>query len=134
MTPMGELREPPEWMAEALCRGVPTEVFFPHRGDRIPGPIRDACVVCPHAVECLSFALIEEIRFGQWGGLGERARGALRARGVYRTAAVTVRYRSGVVTMERHQPAPCSVVEARAALVDFIAHAPVRRVEQLVAV
>jgi len=65
------------WRAQALCRRVDPEWFFPPRG----GSLREArqvCGRCPVRAECLRYALDYSIRHGLWGGLSERERGPLR--------------------------------------------------------
>lgn len=63
----------PEWQARALCAQTDPEAFFPEKG----GSTRDAkriCGRCDVKSECLQFALMNDERFGIWGGLSERER------------------------------------------------------------
>ncbi|MFD3545149.1 WhiB family transcriptional regulator [Streptomyces sp. NPDC058655] len=70
------------WQAEAACRGVGPEVFFPPVGVR--GQEREAreeaakalCAVCPVRARCLEHALRVAEPYGVWGGLTEKERQA----------------------------------------------------------
>ncbi len=67
----------PAWMARAACRGWPTAMFFPTRGET-PGPAREVCDACPVRVECGDYALSDPDVDGLWAGMTARERGALR--------------------------------------------------------
>lgn len=74
-------RPRPEWHADGLCSQVDGDLWFPEKG----GSTRDAkriCLSCPVLVECRSYALAHEERFGIWGGLSERERRQLRRQAV----------------------------------------------------
>lgn len=67
-----------DWRAEAACRGMDTELFFPVTDQ---GPcvlqIRQAkavCYGCPVTQECLSWALRTRQEFGVFGGMTEQER------------------------------------------------------------
>ena len=80
-------REGIEWQDDALCAQTDPETFFPEKG----GSTRDAkkvCGACQVREECLEYALLTGQHFGIWGGLSERERGRLSARGK-RVLAVT---------------------------------------------
>jgi WhiB family redox-sensing transcriptional regulator len=65
------------WRADALCAQTSPEAFFPEKG----GSTRDAkkvCGSCAVRSTCLEYALINDERFGIWGGLSERERRKLR--------------------------------------------------------
>jgi len=72
----------PAWQAEAACRGMGTELFFPTRGE----PTRAAkavCAGCPVSAECLDYALsahgdVRSERHGIWAGTSERERRQVR--------------------------------------------------------
>jgi WhiB family redox-sensing transcriptional regulator len=65
-----------EWRADAACRGMPTEDFYPDRGR--PGDADRARAICwglcPVRRQCLDFALDFRERFGIFGGLSEKQR------------------------------------------------------------
>lgn len=62
-----------DWQEFAQCRGRDPEIFYPQRG--VPTASAKAlCRECPVKVECLEHALVNEERFGIWGGLSERER------------------------------------------------------------
>jgi WhiB family redox-sensing transcriptional regulator len=64
---------PTSWMADARCRDVPPEVFFPSDGAGVEVAQR-YCAVCPVAGQCLEYALDNHIEHGVWGGASERKR------------------------------------------------------------
>jgi WhiB family redox-sensing transcriptional regulator len=62
-----------EWQERALCAQTDPEAFFPEKG----GSTREAkkvCAACEVRAECLEYALVNDERFGIWGGLSERER------------------------------------------------------------
>ncbi|MDO4630721.1 MAG: WhiB family transcriptional regulator [Corynebacterium sp.] len=66
-----------EWQDQALCAQTDPEAFFPEKG----GSTREAkriCQACAVRDECLEFALMNDERFGIWGGLSERERRRLK--------------------------------------------------------
>ncbi|MGL5441656.1 MAG: WhiB family transcriptional regulator [[Mycobacterium] stephanolepidis] len=66
-----------DWRATGVCAQVGGDTWFPDRG----GSTSDAkrvCRGCPVKGECLEWALVNDERFGVWGGLSERERRALR--------------------------------------------------------
>jgi WhiB family redox-sensing transcriptional regulator len=65
------------WQDQALCAQTDPESFFPEKG----GSTREAkriCVGCEVKQECLEYALLQDERFGIWGGLSERERRRLK--------------------------------------------------------
>jgi WhiB family redox-sensing transcriptional regulator len=65
------------WQDQALCAQTDPEAFFPEKG----GSTREAkriCVGCEVKAECLEYALMQDERFGIWGGLSERERRRLK--------------------------------------------------------
>lgn len=67
------------WQSDALCAQTDPEAFFPEKG----GSTRDAkkiCTSCEVRAQCLEYALLNDERFGIWGGLSERERRKLRRR------------------------------------------------------
>lgn len=65
------------WQSRALCAQTDPESFFPEKG----GSTREAKKICLHCevkVDCLSYALANDERFGIWGGLSERERRRLK--------------------------------------------------------
>ncbi len=77
--PMEEVPFPAEWTSRGACQLVPTEVFFPSRGQAVE-PAKDVCGVCPVLAECRDYALgIADLK-GVWGGLTEAERKKLRRR------------------------------------------------------
>jgi WhiB family redox-sensing transcriptional regulator len=81
--PAGAERAPSAaWMAEAVCREVDPEVFFPV-GSTGPAAQQIAeakfvCHQCPVRAECLSWALATGQDSGVWGGMSEDERRALK--------------------------------------------------------
>ena len=69
------------WQERALCAQTDPEAFFPEKG----GSTREAKKVCPTCDvrdDCLESALMNDERFGIWGGLSERERRKLKKRAV----------------------------------------------------
>jgi WhiB family transcriptional regulator, redox-sensing transcriptional regulator len=69
------------WQERALCAQTDPEAFFPEKG----GSTREAkkvCLTCDVRNECLESALMNDERFGIWGGLSERERRKLKKRAV----------------------------------------------------
>ena len=69
------------WQDRALCAQTDPEAFFPEKG----GSTREAkkvCLTCEVREDCLEYALMNDERFGIWGGLSERERRKLKKRAV----------------------------------------------------
>jgi WhiB family transcriptional regulator, redox-sensing transcriptional regulator len=65
----------PEWHEQAACVDVPTRRFFPERGAAVlTASVKRVCQGCPVRLECLEFALAENIQHGVWGGTSPRER------------------------------------------------------------
>ena len=64
------------WQAEAACRGVDPDLFFPERGGAT-AEAKAVCADCPVAVECLAYAM-ETYQVGIWGGKSGRERNQIR--------------------------------------------------------
>jgi len=65
-----------EWMSDALCVEIGTDIFFPAD----PNNWREAkiaCAMCPVSNECLEYALKENV-LGIWGGTTDKERQRLR--------------------------------------------------------
>ena len=70
------------WMAQAACRGMGTDLFFPAPGDDVE-PARAICARCDVCQECLDYILAAESGApGVWGGTtGKDRRKLKRTRG-----------------------------------------------------
>ncbi len=68
-----------EWMDEAACVGMDTSEFFPNRG-AFPqdGAAVQVCATCPVRLDCLLYALRNNIQHGVWGGFSTKKRTRLR--------------------------------------------------------
>jgi len=62
-----------EWMADARCRELSPELFFPTNSTGVAAA-RRVCAACDVATACLEFALAEHLEHGIWGGTSERER------------------------------------------------------------
>ena len=71
-------REQP-WRAEAACRNLDLEMFFP-TSDEETGQAKAVCETCPVREACLEYALATHQEDGVWGGLTEAERRRLRRR------------------------------------------------------
>lgn len=67
------------WMADAACRGMDPELFFPVQGEDTR-PAREVCFSCPMRARCLSYALDNREAYGVWGGLSVKGRETLTGR------------------------------------------------------
>ena len=77
----GEAEEELGWQERALCAQTDPEAFFPEKG----GSTREAkkvCLTCEVRNDCLEYALMNDERFGIWGGLSERERRKLKKKAV----------------------------------------------------
>ena len=77
MSTLDELIRRPEWMADANCRGLDPEMFFPGRGATIDN-LREICRRCDVQAECLTYAINNGEKNGFWGGKSERQRRVIR--------------------------------------------------------
>lgn len=69
----------PTWLDQRACADVPTNLFFPAKGDNSSVKAAKAiCASCPVKAECLQMAMDNVERFGIWGGTSERERRRMR--------------------------------------------------------
>lgn len=61
------------WRDDALCAQTDPGLFFPEKGEST-GPAKDVCSRCPVRDPCLEHAVLNDERFGIWGGLSEGQR------------------------------------------------------------
>lgn len=71
---MGGYRE--SWMDEALCAETDPEAFFPENGASTAAAEK-LCAACDVRMECLAYALANDMSDGIWGGLTPTARSKL---------------------------------------------------------
>ncbi len=69
--------ERPAWIAEANCRGLDVNLFFPPRGTSTT-EAKAVCAACTVTTECLAYALDNYESWGTWGGKSERQRRGMR--------------------------------------------------------
>ena len=68
-----------DWIKQANCLGIDTNLFYPDRHEESTGiDARAVCAQCVVREECLSYALQTGERFGIWGGTSERQRKKMR--------------------------------------------------------
>jgi len=71
---------PEEWVEEATCRQVGTELFFPPDDKPVPRDFylraKKVCRQCPVKDDCLDYGLDE--RYGVWGMTTPRERARIR--------------------------------------------------------
>lgn len=105
--------ETPEWFARALCRGAPTDLWFPHRGEQATvNEARAICARCPVAPECRDHALDNRELFGIWGGTTELQRRRLR-RKWRRTCTACGQVFIPAHSLTRHCPTCANTTRAR---------------------
>jgi WhiB family redox-sensing transcriptional regulator len=77
-----------DWMADAACAEVGTDLFYPDTASVNRAAYADAinvCAACPVATQCLEHAIATDERYGVWGGTTPADREAMRqARGLRR--------------------------------------------------
>lgn len=70
-----------EWRAQAACRGMPTDLFFPKKGEnREQVSAKQICASCPVRQECYDYAIevAQEVELiGTWGGTSQKQRIAI---------------------------------------------------------
>lgn len=59
------------WKEMAKCKGEDVDFFFPEQncGDGLQ--IRRYCADCPVRLDCAEYAIVNNIRWGWWGGLSQ---------------------------------------------------------------
>ena len=67
----------PDWHAEAACRGLAPDLFYPARGESLAAA-RSVCEGCPVQAECLNTAMGRNEKFGIWAATSVRQRRHLR--------------------------------------------------------
>lgn len=73
------LVERPAWMADANCRGMDPELFFPEPGESLASA-RAVCRACDVQAECLAYAINTGEKQGVWGGTSGQERKRIRRR------------------------------------------------------
>lgn len=71
-----------DWEDQAACAGEDLDLFFPPTGGDSPaliGRAKAICAGCAVRMECLEFAVRNDISYGVWGGLAPAERRRLRA-------------------------------------------------------
>jgi WhiB family redox-sensing transcriptional regulator len=89
------LTGPPTWH-HAACRGEDPEMWFssePLEVNRYGETAVDICRRCPHAAECVTFAVETDTTHGIWGGLTPEQRDPIRPRKAGHTYSKTERWR-----------------------------------------
>lgn len=66
-----------DWAAHAACTQADPAVFYPGQGQRSRAAKR-ICLACPVRLDCLTWALSRNERYGVWGGMGGSDRRRLR--------------------------------------------------------
>lgn len=69
---------PAPWVAEAACRGLDPNLFFPKRDDE--GGVAQAlavCATCPVTRACMEYAIANYLDEGVWGNTSARQRRAI---------------------------------------------------------
>ena len=66
-----------DWRVNSSCSHLDPEIFFPDKDEDLR-LVRAVCANCPVRIDCLQFALSENVRDGIWGGMTGIERHALR--------------------------------------------------------
>lgn len=102
------MRAERRWRLEAVCRGEPTEVFFP----KLPGPrgtdpyaaARKVCAICTVREECYRLSLdfvAAGDNYGFFGGLSPAERRQRRAREGFVPPFEVTRSAAGLIVRKR---------------------------------
>ena len=62
-----------DFLSSALCREHDVSIFFPNSGSA-GNKAKKICAECSVKIECLEYALKNNIQYGMWGGVSERGR------------------------------------------------------------
>jgi WhiB family redox-sensing transcriptional regulator len=62
-----------DWMIRGNCRHEAPATMFPSDGEGVRSAMQ-VCAGCPVRVECLEYALANDIEHGVWGGASNRQR------------------------------------------------------------
>lgn len=92
---------------ERACDGEPAETFITPGDDDdeppYPSPrARGLCAICPVRVDCLQFAIDNQIEFGVWGGLSAFQREQI-TRKQRRKVCPGCGYKDGIVQENGHE-------------------------------
>jgi WhiB family redox-sensing transcriptional regulator len=71
------VNDPEAWRKDAACLETPNVNFFPGLGEPTKAT-KAVCDTCLVRAECLEYAIVNEEKFGIWGGTSERQRRQLR--------------------------------------------------------
>lgn len=96
----------PRFDGRALCAETDPEAFYPEKG----GSIRAAkavCAGCDVRLQCLSWALEHDEKFGVWGGLAERERRQLSLKTSRKTKPISHGTDGGYQAHRRRGETPC---------------------------
>ena len=66
------------WFDRAACRGHPTGLWFPERGEVVSVEALQLCAGCPVWSQCLDASMFPRLEHGIWGGRGEASRRRIR--------------------------------------------------------
>lgn len=67
------------WMVQAACKDKDPDLFFPGEHEqRLTKAAREVCELCPVSVDCLEYAVKNNIKYGMWGGATEKQRRKVR--------------------------------------------------------
>lgn len=109
---MGLSKRDHDWKADALCCETGGDWWFaePTRANREAiNQAKAVCALCHVRQDCLEYALVNDERYGIWGGLTPRARDKLRRRRGMprRRAAIRHGTEAGYRQHVRYDDPPC---------------------------
>ena len=72
----------PGWRSRSACRGLPSDMFISAElmTDDEEVTAKAVCASCAVIDDCLSYSIVNAVRFGVWGGLTGEERRSLRRR------------------------------------------------------
>lgn len=65
-----------DWVTEAACNIDDSDKYFVAKTESTAEP-KKICSTCPVRKECLSFALVNNLKYGVWGGMSYHERKAI---------------------------------------------------------
>lgn len=107
MSTFEEMLRRPDWFADANCRGLDPELFFPGRGQDVK-QAKEVCRRCDVQVECLTYALNNGEKFGVFGGKSEKERRQIRSN-VAKVRPIKHGTLAGAAAHRRRGELPCAL-------------------------
>lgn len=110
------LFQPQPWTEQAACKGLPTEWWFPGRGDPTD-QAKQICSTCPVRQDCLEYSFTIPTVVGIWGGITGRERRKIKSQTSTRPKRlINHGTHSGYVVHRKRKEQPCEACKEAHAL------------------